>query len=235
VGAAGEGNVMTVKVAEDGLGVLSIPRNTLVGIPNHRTGAVGDALALGGPDLTRRTIARLTGLEVQYCFAISAEGVKEIVNKMGGVRIDVPNPISGRAAFGGPELALRPGPQTLNGDQALVYLQGTDLPSDAERTERQQAFLSAMLSQALSLGNLLSEPGTLNAVLENVRTNLGTLEAIQLVGRVRARKDSDDPIKAHMVPGREAGTADTVRGDGPGDYWIPDAHRLPDTLDQTLR
>jgi len=235
LGAAGEDNVMTIKVAQDGLGVLSIPRNTLVTIPNHETGAVGDTLVLGGPDLVRRTMARLTGLEVQHYFAISAEGVKEIVDKMGGVQIDVPNPVSGQAAVGGPVLTLRPGPQTLNGDQALVYLQGTDLPSDTERAKRQQAFLSAMFEQALNLRNLLSKPTTLNVVLENAQTNMSTLEAIQLASRLRELEDSDDPVEARVVPRQEASASGTARGDAPGDYWVPDARKLPEALEETLR
>jgi LCP family protein required for cell wall assembly len=235
LGAAGEGNIMMVKVAQDGLGVLSIPQNTLVTIPDHEVGAVGDALALGGPDLVRRTTAELTGLEVPHYFAISAEGLEEIVDKMGGVQIDVPNPVSGHAAIGGPVLTLHPGPQTLNGDQALVYLQGTDLRSDAERAERQQAFLSAMFAQALDLRNLLSEPSTVKTLLENAETNMNTLEAVQLAGRLRELEDSDDPIEARVVPRQEAGAAGTARGGAPGDYWVPDARRLPDALEETLR
>jgi LCP family protein required for cell wall assembly len=235
LGATGEGNVMTVKVEKTSLGVLSIPRNTLVAIPGHDTGAIGDALALGGPDLVRRTTARLTGLEVPHYLTISAEGLKEIVGKMGGVHIDVPNPVSGRAEVGGPLVTLRPGPQTLNGDQALVYLQGTDLSSDAERAKRQQAFLSTTFAQALDLRNLLSEPDTVKTVLENAQTNMNSLEAIQLAGRLRALKESDDPIEARMIPGRESGAVGTSQEDAPGDYLVPDARKLPDTLAETLR
>lgn len=235
VGASGEGNVITVKVADDGLGVLSIPRNTLVEIPDHEKGAVGDALALGGPDLARRTVVRLTGVDVPHYFAISAEGMKEVVDKMGGVRIDVPNPVSGRAASGGSELALRPGPQTLDGDQALVYLQGADLPSDAERAKRQQAFLSTMLGQALGPRNLLSDPATLDVVLENAQTNISPPEAIQLARHVGALKNSGGAIEARVVPGREAAAAGTALGDRPGGYWVPDGRRLPDALGDTLR
>ena len=115
---------MVFKVAEDSLGLLSIPQNTLTEIPGYGTEEIGDAITLGGSELTRRTVARLTGTEVQHYLVISAEGVKEITDRMGGVRVDVPNLVSGRATPGGPEITLRPGPQTLDGDQALVYLQG---------------------------------------------------------------------------------------------------------------
>jgi anionic cell wall polymer biosynthesis LytR-Cps2A-Psr (LCP) family protein len=43
-------NVVVAKVAEDGLGVLTIPRNTLTEIPGgHGTAEIDKAFALGGP------------------------------------------------------------------------------------------------------------------------------------------------------------------------------------------
>jgi anionic cell wall polymer biosynthesis LytR-Cps2A-Psr (LCP) family protein len=43
-------NVVVAKVVEDGLGVLTIPRNTLTEIPEgHGTAEIDKAFALGGP------------------------------------------------------------------------------------------------------------------------------------------------------------------------------------------
>ena len=87
---------------------------------------------------------------------------------------------SGRASPGGPTITLHPGPQTLNADQALVYLQGKDLPSDAERAKRQQSFLYAMFRQSLGPLNLLANPTALNAVFENTATNMSSVQMVQL-------------------------------------------------------
>ncbi len=236
LGATGEGNVITVKVAPDGLGVLSIPRNTLVTIPDHDVGTVGDALTLGGPDLVRRTTILFTGLEVSHYFAMSAEGLMEMVDRMGGVRIDVPNRVSGQAAIGGPMLTLRPGPQTLGGDEALVYLQGVDLRSDAERAERQQAFLATLFEQAFGVRSLLSEPNTVRTLVRNADTNMSIVEAIQLASRLRALQASGESIEARVAPGQMNGAARTARGAARGDdYWVPDTRRLPGVLEETLQ
>jgi anionic cell wall polymer biosynthesis LytR-Cps2A-Psr (LCP) family protein len=111
--------------------------------------------------------------------------------------------MSGRATPGVPEITLSPGPQTLNGDQALVYLQGKDLPDDAERAKRQQGFLYAMYRQALGPSNLLANPSTLNVVVENTETNMSGVQMVQLAGRVKALKDSGVPIEVNKVPGGE--------------------------------
>jgi len=230
----GGDNVLVAKVAEDGLGLLSIPRNTLTEIPGYGQGEIGDAFTMGGAALTRRTVARLTGTEVQYYYLIGPEGIREIVDSTGGVLIDVPRPVSGRTFPGGPTLALSPGPKKLNGDQALVYLQGKDLPNDAERAERQQQFLYLMFRQALAPSNLLTNPSTLNTVSENVETNMSSVQMVQLAGRVRKLKDSGAPLKTGTVPGREE-MASAQRADAPVYNWVPDARKLPDVLDETVR
>ena len=232
--AVGEGNVLVAKIAQDEFGLLSIPGNTLVEIPGREAEAIGDAAIQGRPDIVRSAAARLTGVEVQHYLVIGPGGMKKIVDAMGGVRIDVPKPVSGRARPGGPELTLLPGPQVLSGEQALVYLQGRDLPRDVERAERQQVFLSTMFRQALGSANLLSDPATLDAVREHTQSSMRPLEALQLAGRVRALKNSGASLEAATVPGRE-GAPRSGREDAQSSYWIPDARKLPTVLKETVR
>ena len=227
--------VVVAKVAEDGLGVLTIPENTLTEIPDgHGTGEIREAFALGGPDLSRRTAAQLTGTEVPHYLVIDPEGVRKIVESMGGVEIEVPGPVSGRAPPTGSKITLRPGPQKLDGDGVLVYLKGEDLRDDVERAERQRDFLHAMFRQALGPLNLLSNPTTLPTVLERTETNMGAVETVQLVGRVRALQDSDTPIETGTVPGRQE-TAHSEQEDRQIDYWVPDANELPNVLEETVQ
>jgi anionic cell wall polymer biosynthesis LytR-Cps2A-Psr (LCP) family protein len=87
---------------------------------------------------------------------------------------------------GEPEVTLRAGPKTLDGDQVLVYLQGQDLPDDAQRAKRQQGFIYATFRQALGPSNLLahpSYPSTLGSVLDNIETNTSGVQLTQLVRR----------------------------------------------------
>lgn len=232
--ATSEGNVMVVRIADDRIGLLSIPGNTVVGIPGQRAGRISDASALGGVDLTRRAAANLIGFEVPHYLVVRPDGIRKIVDAMGGVRIDVPNTVSGKAWAGGPTLTLREGPQALSGEQALVYLQGSDLRSDVDRAGRQQVFLSTLFRQALGPANLLSHPATLNAVRKNTESNISAMEAIQLAGRVEASRDSGASLEAATVPGRE-GTASQRQDDEQRSYWVPDARKLEDVLAETVQ
>ncbi len=191
----GRGTVLVAEVGEEGLGLLSVPADTPARIPGHGQGDIGEVLAMGRPDLTRQTVAELTAKEVQHYVSVPTNGIRKIVDSMGGVEIDVPNPVSGQAAPGGPEITLRPGPQKLDGDQAIVYLQGRDLQDDAEIPKRQQTFLYAMLRQALGPSNLLANPDTFRVLSENVETNMSWVQRAQLAGRILKLKDTDGTLK----------------------------------------
>ena len=112
----------------------------------------------------------------------------------------MPQTVSGRAVPGGPTITLRSGVQTLNGKQALVYLQGKDLPSEEERAKRQQEFLYAMFRQALGPSNLVVHPSTLGAVLENTETDMSGVQMLQFGGRVRALKEAETPVEVGTLP-----------------------------------
>ena len=190
----GEDNIMVAKVAEDSLELLSVPGSTPVRIPSHGRGNVGEVLAMDRPDLTRQSVSGLIDAKVKYYVMVSTNGVKEIVGSMGGVMVDVPSPVSGQPSPGEPTITLEPGPQKLDGEEAIVYLQGGDLRDDAGIAERQQTFLFAMFRQALGPSNLLANPGTIEAVSENVETNMGTIQIAQLAGRVLKLADSGETL-----------------------------------------
>lgn len=218
--------VLAAKIGEDGPGLLSIPGNTVVEIPGRGTGEIGDATAMGGPDLARRTVARFTGTQVPYYVVIDANGVRDIVDAMGGARVYVPRPVSGRLVAGGPSVTLDQGPQTLSGDQALVYLQGLDLPNGVRRAERQRDFLHTMFRQALAPRNLVSNPTTLRTVLAYTETNLGAFEAFQLANRLRVLEDSGKSLQAGVVSGRKVGADAALQ---------PDQEELQAVLEETVR
>jgi anionic cell wall polymer biosynthesis LytR-Cps2A-Psr (LCP) family protein len=195
--------VLLVRVAEDGLGLTAIPPDTASEIPGHGRGHIGEVIGIGGPDLMRQTVGRVTDTDVQFYYLIKPDGIREIVHSANGIVIDVPRATSGRTYPGGPLLTLRPGQQTLDGDQAIVYLQGNDLQTDAERAKRQQRFLYSMFRQTLAPSNLLTNPAALVTWSDNVETNMSSVQVAQLASRIRKLKESDAAPKTDMIVIRE--------------------------------
>lgn len=225
-GTVGGDNVLAAKVGEDGAGLLSIPGDTVAEIPGHGRGTIAETVTLGGPDLTRRTVARLTGTEVSYYVVIDAQGVRDLVDTVGGVTVDVPRPVSGRAAPGEPPTTLQKGSQSLGGNEALVYLQGRDLSNDVQRAERQQDFLYSLFGQALSPRNLVANPTTLTTALAYTETNLSSPEAFQLANRLRVMENSGLIVQTAVVP---SSTSNPNAGNKPADGG------LRKTVEETIK
>lgn len=66
--------------------LLSIPRDTLVYVPNRRMAKVNSAFA-AGPDVFKQTIKYNFGLNVDYYAAINFAGLVNAVNTLGGVEV----------------------------------------------------------------------------------------------------------------------------------------------------
>jgi anionic cell wall polymer biosynthesis LytR-Cps2A-Psr (LCP) family protein len=84
--------------------------------------------------------------------------------------------------------------------------------------------------QAFGPANLASNPSTLGAIFEHTDTNMGPVETLQIVGRVRASKDAGVPLQMATVPGRKRSGEDAQN-----EYWVLDDRRLQDVLAQTMR
>lgn len=94
------------------------------------------------------------GLTVQGYVLIDMAGFSQLINALGGVRVNAGGwvPISGAATdqIGGHEPPvgwIAPGEQTLNGDQALWYARSREWVTDYSRSQRQQCIQQAILKQ----------------------------------------------------------------------------------------
>src|SRR5919112_5584341 len=83
----------TIVVTKAGGGMLAVPRDTLVEIPGVGEDKINAAYASGGPDLTVETLENLTGVPVDDYVVVNFGGVKDIVDAMGGITLEVDEPI----------------------------------------------------------------------------------------------------------------------------------------------
>ena len=166
----------TIVVVRASGGSLAVPRDTLVEIPGGGQDKINAALAYGGPDLTVETLENLTGVRIGNYVVLDFGGVEEIVDALGGVTLDVEEPIS--YGLGGRYVAIPAGKQTLSGFEALAYVRYRGTPTaDIGRIGNQQKFLSALVREASSPSKLAYLPRTAQAVLNNTETNMNLLEA----------------------------------------------------------
>ncbi|MDP9476375.1 MAG: LCP family protein, partial [Actinomycetota bacterium] len=110
----------TIVVTKAGGGMLAVPRDTLVEIPGVGEDKINAAFATGGPDLTVETLENLTGLPINNYVVVNFGGVKEIVDAMGGITLQVDQPIE--VGIEGRRVYIPAGTRELDGFEALAYV-----------------------------------------------------------------------------------------------------------------
>jgi LCP family protein required for cell wall assembly len=172
---------------------LSFPRDLIVEVrcPNggRSVDRINAAYSYCGPEGTLETVRALTTLPVHYIITVNFDGFRKMIDRLGGVWIDVDrryhNPRGGEYA----EINLWPGYQRLKGWQALDYVRYRHFDSDIYRVARQQTFVKAV-KQAV---NARFQPGTVPKIVGALRNNveigqatgevsLGTLVSYALFG-----------------------------------------------------
>jgi len=163
---------------QNSVALVSIPRDSWVAVPG-RSGMhkIDQALYLGsdpqhsfdaGVRLIRATIEQDYGIPIDRYAWVGLSGFANVINTLGGVDLDLTHPIvddtypddTGKDA-GNPyafkRLYLAPGPQHLDGQQALEYVRSrhADLIGDIGRTQRQQGILTA-LKQKLNAPEIIN-------------------------------------------------------------------------------
>ena len=168
-GDVGDGRtdtIMLVHIPKSGTPTMvSIPRDSYVPIPGYGTDKINAAYAFGlgeepddpasprGAQLLVQTIEEVTGLHIDHYGEIGFSGFAGLVDAIGGVHLCVDQPIDDPKAG----INLAAGCQTLDGAQALGFVRTRSLPGDDfTRIQNQRKFLSALLSQATTIGTLVN-------------------------------------------------------------------------------
>nr|WP_324840467.1 LCP family protein [Streptomyces sp. CMB-StM0423] len=167
---------MLLHVAADrsNMSVVSVPRDTLVTIPEctdpkdgtvypeESAAQINTSLQHGGPGCTVAAWEELTGVPVDHFVMVDFAGVVQMADAVGGVpvcvRDNVDDPKSG--------LRLEKGTTVVQGEQALQWLRtrhGFEDGSDIGRAHAQHQYMNAMVRE-LKAGTKLTDPGKLRAL-----------------------------------------------------------------------
>jgi len=195
--------------------LLSIPRDTIVVIPGRGLDKVNHAFAYGGIELSRSTISRFLEIPIPYYVMIDIGGLEDLIDKLGGITINVEKRMYYVDYAGGLFVDLKPGRQKLNGREAVGYIRFRhDKQGDIGRIKRQQKFLRAFAKQFSNRTNILKSPGLLLSFLSGIQTNLNFKEIVGLALAVRGAHDLGR-IEMASLPGRDLMIDDVY-------YWRAD-------------
>jgi LCP family protein required for cell wall assembly len=123
------------------------------------------------------TIKHLTGLPINYLITVNFHGFKEVVDKTGGIWMDVDrryyNKNTGSYLNNFANIDLQPGYQLLSGQQALDFVRFRHTDSDLYRLARQQQFVRAFKEQVAHNVSFTSLPGLVSTITHNIEVGEG--------------------------------------------------------------
>jgi LCP family protein required for cell wall assembly len=189
--------VMRINPANNGVVMMSIPRDLLVYIPvADRWDKINAAYPIGeeqeedgGAPAVMETIEANFNVRIHYFVTVDFNGFRSIVDTVGGVIIDVPAPIKDdqypTEDFGITREYFSTGLQKMDGETALRYSRTRHNDNDIARSDRQQQMLIALREQAMSLGLITKAEELISQMGDMVKTdfNFNQLLALANLGR----------------------------------------------------
>ncbi len=145
-----------------------------------------------GVEATIEGVEGITGLDINYYAMVNLKGFRELVDAVGGVRLNVRDPIP-IGGVGAPITGwIEPGQQRLDGFQTLWFARSRSGADDYSRMARQKCVMGAMLDQ-LSPQVVVTKFGRIaEASKELISTDLPASEVDRFVGL--AMKAKSQPL-----------------------------------------
>ncbi len=204
--------------------LISIPRDTLVVVPEKGLDKINHAFAYGGVELSRKTVEKFLGINIPYHIIINLSGIIEIIDNLGGIPIEVEDRMYYVDYASDLYINLQPGQQKLSGKQCMGYLRYRSDGGDLKRISRQQKFLDALGNELLKRENIAKSPQMVLSLLSYLHTNLSPKQTIGLSLGLRAAHENSH-VSMATIPGFDM-MIDGVY------YWKPDVEATKNLVNQ---
>lgn len=181
--------------------LISIPRDTRVTLSDGSTQKINAAHAIGGPDDVVKAVNELCGVEISHYAEVSFNGMKQLVDAIGGVEVDVPDRIDDPKA--GKNVVIEPGKQVLNGKEALAFCRSRAFADgDYTRMRHQRIFIAALAKTILEKTDATNILPTIESLSDMVVTDMSMQDIAALANTMRGM--DTDKIWSANVPSTTA-------------------------------
>lgn len=224
-------------------GMLAIPRDSMVTIPNLGVQKVNTAYTYGfnnaatlygegtrpedgGGALAAETVEAFLNLSVDYIAQVDFQGFEYLVKTLGGVTIDVERPLLDPSYptedYGYERLFIPAGLQIMDGPTALKYARSRHSSSDFDRSARQQQVLRAFLAELRSR-NLLAQAALLPDLVRDLEASVTTTLPISDPATIRGLAAFAQGLDSGRIISLSINPSDVtvVAEDGSNIYWDP--------------
>ena len=206
---------------------LSIPRDSKVYLPgDNGVNKINAAHAIGGIEMTKRTIEDTLGVHIDRYIMVHDSAVKEIVDAMDGLDVYVEKPMHYNDNAGHLHINFTKGKHHLTEKDVVEYLRFRhDALGDIGRTQRQQWFLRGLLADLQKPETIVKIPQIVSVANKYVKTDMSAYEMGQYAAL--AKGFDMDNIEIAMLPG-------APNKHGYTSYWILDPEKTQKIVDRLI-
>ncbi len=196
--------VATYDTVQQKVGVVSIPRDTLVDV-ERRVKKINAAYGAGGVEQVKDEASRLLGIPIDYYISIDVRAFVAIVDEVGGVDFNVPVDMHYIDPTDNLVIDFRSGMQHLNGTDALKVVRfrknnaGVGY-SDLGRAETQRNLVMAVAKKVLSLGSVPKISAFIDIFAQYVKTNLSVQDMVWFATQA-LQLDTNTGVSMATLPG----------------------------------
>jgi LCP family protein required for cell wall assembly len=171
--------------------MLSIPRDLWVPLSTGGTAKIDGAYSYGGAAAAIATVQRNFNVHIDEYVWVGLKGLIKLIDALGGIDVVASNPVTDdyypsdidtANPYGYMRVAVLPGPQHLDGSNALQYVRSRhgDLEGDFGRSQRQQQVLLAIRDKAKQVS--VTDIPAIAAIFNNeLKTSMGIARIQQLL------------------------------------------------------
>lgn len=228
--------VANVRPISKHVNILSIPRDSRVEILEIGYTKINHAHLLGeikggnqaGTEAALKAVSELLHVNIDYYIKINFEGFKHIVDTVGGVDIELLEPVKLTYC----DITLPAGKQHIDGDLALKFVRERySLPrGDFGRQEHQFLVLKALAHKLLEPKSISKIPALIRQVKDDILdTNFTSADVVSLAWMFKGL--SSDNVSYFQIPGKKGYDIDPLVKTCLY-YWLPDLELIKQGSEQ---
>ncbi|MBM6908190.1 LCP family protein [Collinsella intestinalis] len=177
--------------------LISIPRDTAY-VYQGSTVKINAVFSYGGSDDMVQAVNDLCGVQISEYAEINFDGLKALVDAVGGIDIYVPEGDGVDDSEAGP-VVIEPGQQHMDGEAALTFCRARHQFADGDytRMRHQRMVLGALAEKILNNLDVTTVPALMNQLADMVKTSLNVTDIVSLINAMHGM-DVDNMYSANL-------------------------------------
>ena len=203
--------LVRVDMAEKKITMLSVPRDTGYTLEDGSVVKFNELYNIGGVKKCIEGVSELTGLPISHYAMVYMSDLKEIVNSLGGVEVNVEYEINNNDPETEENVNVKPGKQTLDGREAQAFaISRHEAPGneDAYRQGKIRQLITAIVDKVLDRP-VVELPGLVVDLAQYVETDLRATDFINLA---IAFATNSQGLTVYQASGPSEGDIDEATG-----------------------